>query len=422
MRMRNGDYSGAIRTLREMRASLLTDGKLPDDPSEAALYADAGSWLTEVLNTTGHNQEAAALTQESLQIIEQILQNHPGHLEAIRLRERINAIDGQGLAEQRKARASLAVINTALRDTEYVARIDPDDGGNRDNHAINLGFVAQAYFALGQPQAGQQVTQQLLALYQEIQPNPYQSTNLLGYVERVAINQAELNQLPELQQSVALLRRYTARAGEAQADRARFDLDQQRRELQLDLQSGARPVTAPAVAALLAQARQQVLEAQQKNSASSLFDARAELSQLLSLDVDAALERGDALHAATSSQELVQMAADFPDTSEDAWTPAYLQHSLALSGVGRHGEALTFARKALRNQRAHTASGADDLYLRIELAQSLYAAALAQPQAGQPELAEARALLASLPEVMRQYRSVKLWRKRIKTLQRERSQ
>ncbi len=420
-RMRNGDYAGANQSLRYVRA-MLTDDKLSAHPSEAVMYADAGSWLVEVMYTTGHNQEAAALTQESLQIIEQILQNHPGHLDAIRLRERINSINGQGLTDLRKASAALAVINTALHDTEYVARIDPDDGANRDNQAINLGYQARAFFALGQPQAGQQAAQQLLALYQKIEPNPYQSNNLVRFLEHLARNQAELNQLPQLQQTIALQRHYAARAGEAQDNRTYFALDQQRRELQLNLLSGAQPVSAAAIAALIAQTRQ-LVAAQQKKTAAGPIGLRIALAQLLSVDADAALERDDPERAAASNQEVMEIiGADFPDISDDNWISVYLQRSLALSGVGRHSEALSFARKALRFQRAQIAKGADDQYLRVELAQSLYAAALAQPKAGLPELNEARATLSALPEVMRQYRSVKLCRKRIKALQRERSQ
>lgn len=78
-----------------------------------------------------------------------------------------------------------------------------------------------------------------------------------------------------------------------------------------------------------------------------------------------------------------------------------------LEEVGRQMEA------APDNQRAQIAAGSDDQELRRELATSLYALALTQPDGGATELKEAAALVAKLPAAMQQYRSVRLWRERI---------
>ena len=422
VQLRSDNLDAAIATFRATRTALSKAGATPGAPAEALQYAEAVGWLQEALIFSGQEQEASALAQEALQVIEQVMQSQPNNVLARGLRHRLYVQMSENAWHLRKAGIALAQLAEAAGDSAYLMRIDPDNGDYRDARSNDLGLGAMYHFLLGQPESGQQQLQQSVALYHDAQLPPYQCLNQYLFTMYAATSQAEQNQLEELQRTVALMHRYGEQYSGSKGAMPSFALTRQRDKLALDLLSGAAPVSGEAIADLIRSASNLLATAEQKKDAANGPPLRTALVGLYELDAAAAYERGEQERAEASSNKGLTAAAVSSAFTASDLAKLRTTHAMALAGLGRHREALAEIQSVLKGQRALLARGADDQYLRIELAQSLYAAALAQPQAGRPELSEARATLAALPEVMRRYRSVKLWRKRIKALQQERGE
>lgn len=122
---------------------------------------------------------------------------------------------------------------------------------------------------------------------------------------------------------------------------------------------------------------------------------------------------GDYARAAQLFGEVLQASIEGGGAAPGVVATLRTNHGLALARSGRAEQALPLLNLALQEQRRMIAAGSDDQRLRLELAETLYALAWADPAQSRDALREATALLKALPAPMQAYRTVRTWRARV---------
>jgi hypothetical protein len=225
---------------------------------------------------------------------------------------------------------------------------------------------------------------------------------------------AELGEAGALDDMLARLRYHSQAAfgkqGEAVEGFPAFVADFE--DLMFNARAG-RPQANGAAAAALIQRGEALLK---KTGANGLVQSMVSYGLTAAHDTAArlAIAGADFKSAEAHAREALALTTHESDWDNDAVQKNVIQaeHALALARLKRYPEAVLVANQALAQQRAQLV-GSDDQMLRFEMAQTLYALALAKPGAGRAEMQQAAALLANLPAAMQRYRSVKMWRARV---------
>lgn len=265
---------------------------------------------------------------------------------------------------------------------------------------------------LGRPMEAEAVTDKIWALYAKVPPSSYHALqNLAGYAATMATTYAELGQPAQLAQTRRRFHAYVQiglKGREANSAKA-ISLFAEVADLALSDVAGDVGTTQVSLARLL-QRGEDLLA--QRNGSQTVFYAQVAMSAAQQIRAHLAYADGDYAQAEASSRQALDflLQADPGDMKESVFR---MEHALALARLRRLPEARAQVGLALTVQRGQIADGADDQLLRLELAQSLFVAALCRPTAGMPELKEAARLIAQLPAAIQGYRSARLWRARI---------
>ena len=416
MKMRDGDFAGAQTDLRAARAAVDIGTAVATDLRTAVVYADISGWLHEAMSSLGQ-ADAQRVADEALTVAGRVLEQRPNHILAMRLIERTRFNIASELYLARQPGRALETLDKALSMADAMLRIDPGSQQTIDGQAINKSLRSDVFAALGRPLDAARDMAEVFETYSEKAASANQSVNLFHMASTMALLHAERGQVDGTERMLERAGRHAKAAVAGNADarqRAAMSLDMDTLRLEVATVAGD-PSATPAVAsALILRAERAIGKGGSKDRDSEATDVFALEALERALVIDARLAYDDGAYARAEAASRRALGAAVKGQAPASWIAVLrTQHALALARLARLTEARAQAVLGLDEQRAFIAAGSDDQWLRLELAQTLYALALTQPGDGAKELREAAALLDALPAAMQHYRSVRLWRARI---------
>ena len=421
VKLRSGDMPGAQIELYAARGVIDDAAERKADPILMIAYLKAGQWLHETL-AEGVNRDyagAEVVAKNTIFEAQTLLQTRPNYQPAMRLIEAVSGTRGIYAVAQRKDTLALEMLTDSIAQVRELLRFDASNANGTVDFSINLGFLAYALAGLGRPIEAKHATDQIWAFYASAPPSIYHANNLSHYAMIMESIYAESGEKSELEKMTKRRHLYQQMASQGQDAAAREEtlFAQDIIDFLFATVAGDPGATVAALASLQKRGEQLLArsgdpEARQRLGEDlRIADHAAGLLLYGSPDY-ARAERAsqNALASLLAHEDLYPpLAFAFGLTVESTRA----DHALALARLHRLTEARTEIALALAAQRAQIADGADDKRLQLDLAKSLFVSALCQPTAGQPELAEASALIRQLPASMQTYRSVRLWRTRI---------
>lgn len=415
--MRNSNFAAALTALR--RATAISAG--PTDLRSRMAYIDAASWLLEALSLDGQLAESKPVADRTLKAIDDVLAIYPGHRVALRIKAEVMFVLGANDYYSRQPGRGLVWFDREIEADEAQLKQDPTNARIQLGVSIGYGFKALCLYRLGRIVEAHAAADASLLPYRVTAPTAHHSGNLYQYASAKAEMEADLGDRFGLERTMALVHKFgLGTAGEDVANtsaRAVSVLTDELETAAVALILGQPIVSADTTAVLIAHAQQ--LMALSRTTGTGV-DVAGFAALAYELDARRAEAAGDFVRAEASGRSALEMAGQIAGAVVPEMPVMRMEHALALARLQRHAEARALVGLALKQQRATIAAGSDDQMLRLELAQSLYVSALAQPGAGAAELKEAAALLAGLPAPMQPMRSVRLWRARVDAALRER--
>ena len=414
VKLRDFDMPGAQLDLHAARAILGDGAERQANLAFQTAYLEAGQWLHETL-ATGKIRDytgADVLAQELIAGAQAILKERPNHQPALQLISAVNLMRAAYAIAQKKNNEALMILSDGIINDKELLRLDPHSDFATMSLSFDFGYQALAYSGLGRPMNVKAATDKIWDLYAKVIPSSYQALqNLTSFASTIATMYAELGQSRQREQIRRRSDKYVriGLQGKDTNSSKAISLSFEVAELALADIAGESGATQASLAGLRQRAESLLAQRNDRETESYAQSAIASAQQIAS---HLAYADGDYAQAETSSRQALDflLQADPGDTKEPVFR---MEHGLALARLRRLPEARAQVDQAMRVQRGQIADGADDQLLRLELAQSLFVAALCQPTAGLPELKEAARLVAQLPAAILDYRSVRLWRARI---------
>jgi tetratricopeptide (TPR) repeat protein len=414
VKLRELEIPGAQLDLHAARDVLHNGAERSSDLALRMADLEAGQWLHEsfVVGKIKDYAGAEVLAEELIGGAQAILKERPNHQPAMRIIANVTFNRAASAVDQRKDSEALKILSNAIIGDHDLLRLDPHSDFAIMSLSIDLGFQGFAYTGLGRATEAKAVTDKIWELYAKVTPSNYHAKqNLPSYARSMGTIYAELGQEKPLEQIRRRLREYRriGLKGQEGNPAEAISLFFEAAEVALSDIAGDAGATLANLAGLR-QRGERLLA--QRNDKETDYYGRYAMADLLQVGAHRAYADGDYAQAEADSRQALGflLQADPGSTSE----PVYrMEHALALARLHRLPDAREQIKLALGVQRAQIADGADDVLLRLELAQSLFVSALCQPTAGMPELQEAAKLVAQLPAAIQGYRSVRLWRARI---------
>jgi hypothetical protein len=388
--------------------------KLTDLPASAD-YATVLSLEAIELWRQGKIDELQKVSEQGMQLTNDILAQRPGHIVALQARERLNLLGSSPAHEDLRIGDSAEFVKRALEDGFLLLRLDPANVDTRGSVASDASILSSDYEELGRPRDARAALQQSLKI-------------LLANGEAAANHGDSV----------------MARS----ANIARIDADLGERDAGATALKEAEPVLAQVQAALgnesfkssnakcsleNARARQALFDGQFKRAVAiaqptlkislTWKDPYGHVGALIPCPSNAALIDGNAelmlgnYDAAKSAlASAVPIAAAGNDwVSRNYHASLVVLQSIAMSRLGQTTEARAVLNPVLDWQRARFARNHDDAQQRLDYASTLYALALTDRAHGSELLNQASAIIAALPAEMRSLKSTRMWMDRVKT-------
>ena len=423
----------AVATLEEARAVYRgIDGLKLDDLPSAVGYAEASAWQMTALQDLGRWDDIRKVGTQALTVVGQVLEKHPGNMSA--LRARALAVDALSSAEAADLHVHRAreVAQQGANDWEAILKIDPTNQiawNNLVNSRIGTGFMS---LALGDVRGAEERWHAALAVQKDVK-----EVGMIGLVLSlasgyVAMLEAELGNRQAAAAALADNRRFIDVATRGLPANAfgrtylpellgaygfpttgfgygRFaplfasgDYEAVHREALASVRR-LEPVETPPQGVLQ---KNQALDAAYRTAAVASYRlkdyARADA------EIKRALEVASSIPVRTVFDEF------------DAGNRRVLAAAIA-ARLGRSAEARELLEPVLKLHRGMSArKDNDSMNQRIEFAYALYVSALATPEQRTSQLAQAAALVDSVPPDMRSMISIARLRAEIAELQQHR--
>ncbi|HTS23283.1 MAG TPA: hypothetical protein VMN79_15905 [Casimicrobiaceae bacterium] len=423
----------AVATLEEARAVYRgIDGLKLDDLPSAVGYAEASAWQMTALQDLGRWDDIRKVGTQALTVVGQVLEKHPGNMSA--LRARALAVDALSSAEAADLHVHRAreVAQQGANDWEAILKIDPTNQiawNNLVNSRIGTGFMS---LALGDVRGAEERWHAALAVQKDVK-----EVGMIGLVLSlasgyVAMLEAELGNRQAAAAALADNRRFIDVATRGLPANAfgrtylpellgaygfpttgfgygRFaplfasgDYEAVHREALASVRR-LEPVETPPQGVLQ---KNQALDAAYRTAAVASYRlkdyARADA------EIKRALEVASSIPVRTVFDEF------------DAGNRRVLAAAIA-ARLGRSAEARELLEPVLKLHRGMSArKDNDSMNQRIEFAYALYVSALATPEQRSSQLAQAAALVDSVPPDMRSMISIARLRAEIAELQQHR--
>ncbi|MBS0580075.1 MAG: hypothetical protein JSR36_12540 [Proteobacteria bacterium] len=415
--LRDNRFDDAIGLLDQARTAARSIANLDmSDLPAAAAYAEASAWDVESLASLGRAAEATRVGEEALQVSRQVLDKRPGHAQALRTAGNISDNLGTIAAENGQLARGVALHRDSEQYWTTLLRIDPTNVIVRNNlQATRLG-LANALQSLGQPRQARDVYK---LIYTQTEPFVGSSEMLASGARFPAAFMfqldADLGDTAALDSSRAVFKRAFERFG-AMLPKGTFE-----RELN-DVYAGYSLLQASQLRgdhrAVLAgtpalQARAAAMKPAGEGQEALCHQLQRDIADL---DAESAYATGNFSRAAadgqiSTSHMLAMQPHRIPDLRQldDERT----RLALALGRQAQYEEALKLLGPVSEHQKAWRAKLHEDEQLKLEMARTLLASAVAHPGSGRAELEEARQLVASVPAAMKSLSSVAVWKVRI---------
>jgi tetratricopeptide (TPR) repeat protein len=402
IRLRTGQQEPAVRDLEAARESYRSiDGLQVGDLASAAGYAEASSWLMDTYEQLGRSADGRKVGEEGYVVASRVLEKRPGHMNALRSRALISSALARIEFWDLKPSRGLPRAEGAIRDWEALVKADP--GNNIARYNMHVGMLMKAW--------GLQARGDITAAIAAIQPGAevekvaeaQRASNLYGMLATLAGWRAEWHALlGHRQEAHALLLEMRRHGNKALAflspdafgrkflpeSGQRFDFATFESEDDFARLRDAATVSAARLGEIQTASEGQARAKNQSIARAYYYLALAQNG----LRNFAAAEK--------ASRDSLRYHAMRPGVSrEDALDKAAVQTqlALALARQGQLNEARAAVEPALAFHRQLRVAGSEDADQQLQLATSLYVAALANPSQAAGLLPEAARIVSELP-------------------------
>ena len=384
----------------------------------AAEYAEAGGWLTTSLAQLGRGAEASRVGADASAVADKVLDARPGYILALHAQQLLlSGLAGIALADMRPTEAADYGKRSAAVSLTLV-KLDSKNTVSFNNMGVTYQLIGDAQWSTGH--------------LREAIDTFRQSLEAVGHASKAGASFVLNNTLFP----TALLAAKQADLGDASAANATLALA--KREVadlrQIEPNSRVLPVFGQclvnygeATLALLhgdptsaRRAEREVVSSAQGITPHSPFEdfwKTACITFAVDESGQAEYMLGDPAATEQSMRQALEMHKHWPthnafDQRDDARMATLL--AMALAREGRAADAQHVITPVVKFHRELAARNHGDEFQHVEFASALYAQALADKHARPALLKEADALIAGLPAQMRDLRSVRLWRDRIR--------
>ena len=414
--LRDNREDQAIPILEKARAAArgIADLKL-SDPAALAAFCESSSWEVEALFSAGRPEEATRVGEEALTAARRLLDERPGHAQALRAAANISANLGTIAGETGQLKRGMALEQESIRDWEALSRIDPANMVTHNNNAASQLALGDMLHGLGRPR-------EQLALYQqmiiELEPHVGQSAMVASVARFPVVNVYQLKVdlgEPGAEADHAAVRkaadRFVALLPPGSFQIGVNNIYLSLFELQVAQLRGDHGAVLRGTAALTA-----ATEGLKASSEGQKTFKHQILRDIADTDAESAYATGDFARAAADGATAVANTLAMDPRKISDLRLLNLERArlgLALGRLGRGAEAVKITDPVLQQQRKWLARMHEDEQLKFETAVTLLASAVAHPESARADLEEATKLLNSTPGDMLTLRSIAPWRRRI---------
>ncbi|HTR59746.1 MAG TPA: hypothetical protein VMM27_16330 [Casimicrobiaceae bacterium] len=118
----------AVKTLEEARDAYRSiDGLRLDDLPAAVAFAEASGWQMNALQALGRSDQVRKVGEEAMRVAGQVIEQHPGHMSALRARGLIAGGLAQTEGFNLHARKAFALVEQEAGDWEAIVKLDPSN-------------------------------------------------------------------------------------------------------------------------------------------------------------------------------------------------------------------------------------------------------------------------------------------------------
>jgi hypothetical protein len=387
--------------------------QLTDLPASAD-YANTLSIEATTLWRMGQIDELKKVSEQGMQLANDILAQRPGHIVALQARSALNLLGSSPAHEDLRVGDSAEFVRRALDDGLLLLRLDPANVDTRGITALNAAVLAGDYEQLGRPRDARDALQQSLKIL--LASGEGGVGNRGDYVVYRYSSLARIDaDLGERAAGEAVLKKAEPVLAQLQAA---FGNDSFRFSLAKCSLANARA----RLALFDGDFKQAVAVAQPMLKTSlTLTDPYGHVGSVVPCPSTAALIIGDAqlklgnYEAAKSAlASAVSVAAIGDDwVSRNYHASLIVLQSIAMARLGQTTEASALLTPVLDWQRARFARNHDDAQQRLDYASALYALALTDGAHRSELLNEASKIIAALPAEMRSLKSTRIWMDRV---------
>ena len=416
-----------VKTLegaREVQRSI-DDLKIGDLPSAAA-YAEATGWLVSALQSLGRHEEARRIGDEGLAVAGQVLEKRPGHMGAIRARALMEGSLGDSELDSLHVAKALALIEAQARDWEAIVKIDPSNQIALNNMIGAKDNAGQALYRMGRLPESLEARRAALTLERQAKAAGPALRNLFFASGGLANLEADLGNRPASEAARKASLAFGTMATRDLPPEAfpRF-LFAEWSQLFFGYALSVAAADYENVRGLALASIQRIENFMPKDASQELWKNRLSTYTHLTL-ADALYNMREYDAASREIRATIDFRKRLPKRTLQDERDASDELILAAMIAARQGnftEAQRIIEPVLKFHRGLHARGKgnDDLTQHVQLAQALYASALAAEGRKASQLGEAGAILDGLPSAMRGRISIALWRNRIAEEQKVRS-
>jgi hypothetical protein len=387
------------------------------DPAAAAAYAEASAWEVETLDDLGRSDDARRVGEDGLQVGRRLLEEHPGHAQALRATALIYAALGNAAGNAGQLKQGLVLVAQSAQAWDALVRMDPTNVIAWNNLGSDRLRRADMLIGLGRPRDALDEYRRAANVGADAPQSSVLASLLRFPAANIMLLQADLGATAALDRARTDFRnvgdRYQAMVPTGSVDARLNDAYYHYFLLLVEQLQGHHALVLQQAPDVIKKASAWPID----TTYARYWQNRA-LRDLYDLDAESAYSVGDYERAQTDGGAAIEraIALDFkaPDDLR-AVDDERAKQVLALAHLRRYPQADQLIAPVLARVRARTADRNEDYRAAAQEARALLAAAVARPGTGASDLERAARLFAGMPAEMRGLASVRVWRERIDT-------
>jgi hypothetical protein len=385
------------------------------DPAAAAAYAEASAWEVEALTDLGRSGDARRVGEDGLQVGRRLLEEHPGHAQALRA----TALIYVGLAviagDAGQLKQGLAYVAQSIQGWDALARMDPTNVIAWNNLGADRLRRADMLVGLGRPRDGLDEYRRVANIGADAPQSSVLASLMRFPAANIMVLHADLGATSALDRArtdaKSVFDRYQAMVPAGSVDARLNDIWYQTWVLIAEQLQGHH-------AAVLQQAPDVIKKtsALPTDTSYARYWRNRTLRDLYDVDADSAYSAGDYERAQADGSAAIERAIALDPKQPDelrALDDERAKQTLALARLHRNPQAEKLIAPVLERDRARSAERNEDYRAAAQEARALLAAAVARPGTGTGDLERAARLFAGMPAEMRGLSSVRVWRERV---------